>query len=220
MNLPGLRLELSSTAQRIVDQVARRGHMTIADLVDSLGVTTTAVRQQVNRLVAEGWLMRTRRHGVPGRPADIFTTSEQAKRLFAGLNDELSKLLIEEIAQAEGPIRSREILQAVGRRIAAQGRRFVGEGPPVERLRRLADMLSQEGVLAETSGSQNDLRLSVFTCPYRSLAHEHREVCEMERETFSDLLGGAVERNQCVLDGHERCEFSLAPKLTTDAKEQ
>jgi predicted ArsR family transcriptional regulator len=191
--------------------------MTVADLVDNLGVTTTAVRQHVNRLLAEGWLVRTRRRGGQGRPADVFTTSEQAKRLFAGWSDEFSKLLIEEIAEVEGPVRSREILQAVGRRMAEQGRRFVGEGPPVERLRRLADLLSQEGVLAETNGSPDDLRLRVFACPYRGVAHEHREVCEMERETFSELVGGAVQRHQCMLDGHERCEFSLSSQAVTDA---
>jgi hypothetical protein len=33
----------------------------------------------------------------------------------------------------------------------------------------------------------------------------------MERETFSTLLGGPVQRDQCVRDGHERCEFRVSP---------
>jgi DeoR family transcriptional regulator, suf operon transcriptional repressor len=205
-NLP---TEPGSTGQRLIVAIARHGHLTIADLVDHLGVTTTAVRQQVNRLLADGWLVRDRRHGVPGRPADVFSLSEKTKRMFGGLNDELSKLLLEEIAHLEGPARSRTILRSVGRRMAEHGRAFIGAGPPAERLQRLADLLSHEGVLAETRGPADNLRLTVFTCPYRGLASEHPEVCEMERETFSALLGGPVRRNQCVREGHERCEFSV-----------
>ena len=206
INLP---TESGSAGQRIIEEIARHGHLTIADLVDRLGVTTTAIRQQVNRLLADRWLVRDRRHGVPGRPADVFSLSEKTKRLFGGLNDELSKLLIEEIAQLEGPARSRSILQSVGRRMAEQGRAFIGAGPPAERLQRLADLLSHEGVLAETHGQADNLHLTVFTCPYRGLASAHPEVCEMERETFSALLGGPVRRDQCVREGHERCEFSI-----------
>jgi predicted ArsR family transcriptional regulator len=201
--------EPGSTGQRLIEAVARQGHLTIADLVDRLGVTTTAIRQQVNRLLADGWLVRDRRHGAPGRPADVLSLSEKTKRMFGGLNDELSKLLLEEIAHLEGPARGRSILQSVGRRMAEQGRAFVGVGPPAERLQRLADLLSHEGVLAETRGPADNLRLTVFTCPYRGLASTHPEVCEMERETFSTLLGGPVRRSQCVQDGHERCEFSV-----------
>ena len=209
----GLRTEPSSTAQRIIEEVTREGQLTIAELVRRLNITTTAIRQQVNRLVADGWLARTQRHGVPGRPADVFSLSDKTHRLFGGRNDEFSRLLIDEIAQTEGPARSRTILQGVGRRMAAQGRAFVGAGPPAERLRRLADLLSHEGILAETHGAADDLRLTVFTCPYRGLASAHPEVCEVECETFSELLGGPVRRSQCVLQGHTRCEFSVSPAL-------
>jgi len=217
MFLPDLHSEGGSTAEWIVAAASRRGQMTIADFVELLGVTTTAVRQQVNRLVAEGWLVRSQRHGGQGRPADVFSVSERVKRLFSEWRDEFSKLLLEELTEVEGPARSRMILQGVGRRMAEQRRRFVGGGSPVERLRRLAELLSREGVLAEADGSQGDVHLAVFTCPYRGLAQEHPEICEMELETFSELVGGKVRRRRCVLDGHERCEFSVAQPLATDA---
>lgn len=214
------RIEAGSAAERMIAAVTRRGQMTIAELVESLGVTTTAVRQQVNRLVAAGWLVRSQRRGGAGRPADVFSVSERGKRLFGEWKDEFSKLLLEEMARVEGPARRRKILRSVGRRMAEERRRFVGEGSPLERLRRLADLLNREGVLAESHGSPGEVHLTVFNCPYRGLAHEHREVCEMELETFSELVGGAVRRDQCVLDGHERCEFSVAPPSATDAGRQ
>ena len=211
------RIEGGSAAERMIAAVTRQGHTTIADLVRSLGLTTTAVRQQVNRLLAKGWLVRSQRHGGLGRPADVFAVSDRVKRLFGESRDEFSKLLLEEIMQVEGPAARRKILQGVGRRMVEERRRFVGEGKPVERLRRLADLLNREGVLAETRGPRADLHLAVFTCPYQGLAGEHREICEMERRTFSELVGRTVRRHQCVLDGHEHCEFSVAPPSRPDA---
>jgi len=201
--------QASSPAQRIIDLLTRRGPLSTAELVHALGVTTTAVRQQVNRLAAEGWLVRTRRTHGPGRPADVFAISAQTRRQFGARNDELSRLLIEEILNVEGPSRGRSILRRVGKRMAQNERPAVGEGPTADRLRRLADRMTRDGMVVETNGSPDHPRLTVFTCPYHGLAEEHREVCDMERETFSTLLGGPVQLEQCVLDGHTRCEFSV-----------
>ncbi len=195
-------------AQRIVNLIARRGAATVAELVAALGVTTTAVRQQVNRLVADGWLVRTQRRNGPGRPADVFALSDEARRTFGAQGDELSRLLLEEIAEMEGPDRRQVLLEAVGRRIAQNARRFVGDGSPEERLRRLAELLSREGVLAEAEGGERAVRLAVFTCPYHGVASEHREICDMERKAFSEVIGDAVALEHCVLDGHGCCEFT------------
>ena len=42
----------------MINLLLRQGRMTIAQLVEATGVTTTAIRQQVDRLVSEGWLAR------------------------------------------------------------------------------------------------------------------------------------------------------------------
>ena len=42
----------------MINLLLRQSRMTIAQLVEATGVTTTAIRQQVDRLVSEGWLAR------------------------------------------------------------------------------------------------------------------------------------------------------------------
>ncbi|NLG44544.1 MAG: MarR family transcriptional regulator, partial [Phycisphaerae bacterium] len=102
MAVPFYDSESDSPALRIVNLLARRGPCTIAELVAALGVTTTAVRQQVNRLVARRWLIRTRRRQGPGRPADVFALSDDARRMLGGQAEELSRLLLEQIAEMPG----------------------------------------------------------------------------------------------------------------------
>jgi len=204
------RTVLGSSAQRVIDLLVRRGPHTMAQLVAELGVTTTAVRQQVNRLLANGWVTRTQRRRGPGRPADVFAISEEARRRFGTNAGELSRLLIEEIVDAEGPMRARMRLRRVGQRMAESQRSVVGEGPPLDRLQRLAELLSRNGMTVAVEQSGEGLRLMVFTCPFGGLATEHPEVCDMEREAFSALLGGPVQLRRCVQSGYARCEFGVS----------
>ena len=45
-----------STRERIVELLRIHGSLTSADLVRALEITATAVRQHLDRLVAEGWV--------------------------------------------------------------------------------------------------------------------------------------------------------------------
>jgi len=190
--------------------------MTVAQLVAESGVTTTAVRQQVYRLLLEGLVVRTKRRQGPGRPADVISVSERGRQLFGGHSDELCRLLMEEISEREGPERAREILRGVSRRIARQTHPMIGSGPLRERLRKLAALWQEHGLLVDVDDdlSPSGLRLTVFTCPYPDLADGHREICEMERESVSELVGSRVTLDSCLLDGGRCCRFSVVDATT------
>ena len=206
----GHPLDEGSPARRIIDLLLRRGRMTIAQLVDATGVTTTAIRQQVDRLVSEGWLVRQRRRGGPGRPAHVLSVAGQTKRLFGQQSDDLARMIVEETIRQIGSEAARCVLRSVGRRIASLSYDQVGSGPMVERLRNLAGVMERRGMLVEAGETERGMSLTMFTCPYPELAEQHREICDMEREAVSELMGGQVELQQCMQDGHRCCEFSMS----------
>jgi predicted ArsR family transcriptional regulator len=43
---------------------------------------------------------------------------------------------------------------------------------------------------------------------------EHRELCDLERESFSELVGSPVAQEHCMLDGHACCEFRVTESDT------
>jgi predicted ArsR family transcriptional regulator len=211
MDTYGLSATTESCAGRVIHMLAGRGPMTVRELVGVLGVTTTAVREQVNRLHADGWLVRTRRRGRTGRPADVFAVSEKVDRLFAGQVDELARLLIDELFARCGAEKSRELLQGVGQRMTRSARAYVGSGPAADRLQRLGRRLAQQGDLIETGQTLEGLRLTLHRCPFGSLADQHDEICAMERETLGDLIGAPVRLEKSWAKGQRRCEFTFSP---------
>lgn len=192
--------------------------MTIADMVRAVGLAKTSMRQQVERLVLEGWLVRERRCRGPGRPVDVFSISDQSRRLFAQQQiDVFAKLLLEEVADTARPSKLRSVLRGVGRRMVRRLGPLVGEGPPRERVQRLAELLCERGILSGASFSERLVTLHVYTCPYHGLASEHREICEMDCETMGRLVGSPMRLDRCMLDGDSHCEFQEVASLTDDA---
>jgi predicted ArsR family transcriptional regulator len=196
-------------AAQVLALVARAGAITIAELVRAMGVTTTAVRQQVNRLQWDGWLVREQRRGGTGRPADVFSLSEQAKRAFGTQVDEFARLLIADIAESEGPEKLRQMLRRVSRRLARGMESAAGDGPPAERVARLTQSLQQAGTVAALEATGTGVRLSVHTCPFHGLGEARRQICEVERQTLGRLAGGSARLTHSLAGGDACCAFEL-----------
>lgn len=212
--------ELGVPARQILATLARTGEATITELVERLGVTTTAIRQQVNRLVADDWLVCHKRRGGPGRPADVFSLTDKARQWFGQSAERLCRLILEEMAGEIGPRQSQAILARVSRRMADDLRTAVADAresdsPDAGSVAALASALNEQGILAE---SEAGTRLTVFTCPFPDLAPDHPEICEIERSAVSELVGGAVKLECCRSNGQSRCDF-VVKKPDADASE-
>lgn len=202
----------------IVVLVARRSPIILAEIADEIGLARTSTQQQVGRLVSEGWLDRTARHGKPGRPADVFSLSDQSRHLFAQQGDSFARILLEEIADTEGESKLRALVKGVGRRMTRRLRPRIGEGTPQERLDRLSKLLSEDGALNDVTRSSRGSTLTVHTCPYHGLSEEHGALCEMHREMVRRLVGAKVRAIRRMADGHPRCEFELTVGSGVPAK--
>lgn len=211
-------LKTDSSAGRLIQILAARGPMTVRELVEALGVTTTAVRQQVDRLLAEGWIARTRRSGRTGRPADVFEASIKAARMFAGLVDDFAAALVTEMSVEIGREKSRELLEAAGRRISHELKEDVGDGPRHERLERLMKTLSRRGVLADAERTSEGACVTLHRCPFGRLAEGRDDVCRMERALLGEIVGETPKLHKSIYRGHRHCAFTFPRTGASDAK--
>jgi predicted ArsR family transcriptional regulator len=197
----------TSPARLILQFIQRQGQATIKELEDVLGVSTTAVREHLSHLYANGLVTsHSVRHG-PGRPRLVYTLTDKAQTLFPKQYELLINLLLQEIAIQEGAHRVEQLLERVGKRLASEYSERISEDDVRIRLDELRTMLETRGIAAELQPSGEGLK--ILSCPFLDVAQEHGEVCTMERQMIEQVLGEEVVLERSIRDGHHHCCFHL-----------
>lgn len=200
-----------SPAWQIVEYIKRNGSATIKDLEEVLGITTTAVRQHLTVLQAEGYVERQRVHAGVGRPHHAYSVTDKAHELFACHCDDLALTLLEEVFALEGKERAALLLDRVGNRLAQRYAGSVRSEVLQERVEQLAEALYTRGVLTEVQVQDAEtIVLHTYNCPYHELAQEHRDICDMDEELMRKVLGSDVNLSACMMDGHPGCVFVVS----------
>ena len=197
----------STPAGQILEYLLRNTTAGIKDLEDMLGVTATAVRQQLASLSAEGLVIMTRERQGVGRPRNVYKLTERSQSLFACYSDELALDLIHELLETEGTAKLRYLLSRVGDKLAMQYSRQMKGVALGDRILELSVLLDRRGIRADIEDANGVMILHEYNCPYHDLSSVHRDVCEMERDTFSQVLGADVTLGNCIHDGHNSCQF-------------
>jgi DeoR family transcriptional regulator, suf operon transcriptional repressor len=201
-----------SPTWQIVEYLKRRGSASIKELEDLLGVTTTAVRQHLGTLQADGYVERHRVNAGVGRPHHAYIPTAKVNELFACHCDDLALTLLEEVFAQEGPERAAALLGRVGDRLAKRYADSVQSNVLHERVEQLAAALGNRGVLTDVNvQDDNTFILKTYNCPYHELAQEYRDVCEMDENLMRKVLGADVNLSSCIMDGHGGCSFVVGP---------
>jgi DeoR family suf operon transcriptional repressor len=192
----------------ILEHLQKSGSATIKDLEVVLGVTTTAVRQHLNTLQAEGYIERRRVPGGVGRPHYAYALTDKSQELFGCHCDDLALTLLEEVFLLEGSERAQLLLGRVGDRLAKRYSDDVRSTVLQDRVEELAGALYDRGVITDVSKQGDDtIVLHTYNCPYHELAQDHPEICEMDQKMIRQVLGSDVNLSECMMDGHGSCTF-------------
>ncbi|MFN8490806.1 MAG: MarR family transcriptional regulator [Caldilineaceae bacterium] len=210
----GANQKQESPTWQILEYMQRNGSATIKELEELLNVTTTAVRQHLNTLQAEGYIERRRvlDAGV-GRPHHAYFLTEKVREVFACNCDDLALTLLEEVFALEGKERTAMLLARVGGKLANRYAQSVRSTALQARVQELAGALYDKGVLTDVMASDsNTIILKTYNCPYHELAQEHREICDMDEDMMRKVLGSEVNLSSCMMDGHAGCSFVVTTK--------
>ena len=204
------------TADRLLMLLKTRGAQTTRALADSLEISVPGVQQQLNRLEADGLIVSQSNSGGVGRPALSWSLTENALQRFPDTHAELTVTLIDSIRRSLGEA----ALEAVIREREASSRAryrecLAGIKTFKRRLRRLAELRSAEGYMAEIESLPG--RSWIFAenhCPICAAARSCQGFCRHELEMFRELLGPevTVDRVEYVLSGGRRCAYRITPR--------
>jgi DeoR family transcriptional regulator, suf operon transcriptional repressor len=197
-----------SSDETLLNFLRCEGPVTIAALVAEMGVTATAVRQRLRRLMSQGLIERRTERKSRGRPNHRYLLTEKGERT-AGTNlADMAIVLWEEIKSVEDPAIRRGLLKRIADRFVAKYRDRVGGETLSERMGALADVMRERDIPFVVNKSNELPVLSALACPYPELAKMDRGVCTMEKLMLSEILGNNVRLSECRLDGASCCTFT------------
>ena len=183
------------------------GPLAVSEIVSNLGVTRTAVRERLLRLMAEGLVDRQLFRSGRGRPSYRYILSHKARKLAGNNFADLAAVLWQQVLVIEDSDVRECLIGQVASALKVLYEDEIQGTTLKARMESLCELLAQRRVRCEVDDSPTLLTLTLHDCPYRELAEVDRTVCEMETILFSQLLGDDVLLSQCRLDGHCCCTF-------------
>jgi predicted ArsR family transcriptional regulator len=211
-DLENKKLKEMLPADRILFLLKTRGPQTAMTLAASLGITPEAARQQLLRLDEEGLVeARAETRGV-GRPSQVYRLTAAALKRFPDAHAELTAQLVGQIREVLGEAALEKLLRV---RETTTRERYTGllakEKSLPARVKRLAEIRTNEGYMAAWEKQGDDYLLVENHCPICAAAGVCLGFCESEQAIFQQVLGRSVqvERVEHLLAGARRCAYRI-----------
>ena len=221
-----------SARQALLVALRRLGPATPDFLALELGVSRTAILQQLRNLDMAGLVSRTlERHGV-GRPRHRYDLTEAAQAAFPssyaglarGLLDALETVGDTGLVEAVFAERRRHQVEEIRRRFAERG---LERAPLVDRVRELAVIQNEQGYLCDCGGGAVDgrpndrptdpieidpggvIRLREHNCAIFEVARDTPAACRSELQLFREVLDATVTREAHIVAGDRTCSYRI-----------
>ena len=204
----------------LVNYLRRQRHRTVEQLTEVMGVTATAVRQRLDRLMEAGLVDRTPQKASRGRPSHQYHLTEAGQRSGGNNLGDLAVALWSELQQLPDAETRRTVIAGAARRLANKYNRQVESSVAVQsnsgssseaRARELVSIFAGLDIPVEYDENDSGLPLiNIDSCPYPQLADESRDICELETKMMTAVIGTEMKLCQCRRDGDNCCSFRAA----------
>ncbi len=199
---------ISETSDRaIIDLLRQHDSLSIGELAEATSVTATAVRQRLNRMMAQGLIERHAERLGRGRPSYRYLLTDKGLRQSGANYSDLAIMLWNEIRAVQDPQVRRGLLQRLSKRMAGTYSQFVRGGSTAQRMESISRLMDERDVPFDVDDSGELPVLTARSCPYPELAAQDRGICSMEQMLFSEVVGTRLRLSACRLDGDSCCTF-------------
>ncbi len=191
----------------ILDLLRKSGPQSILALTKATGVTPTAVRQRLVRLMGAGLVDRQVSRAARGRPSHRYALTDKGRRQAGGNFADLAIALWREVRAIDNSEVRQGLLQRIAKTMATMYVPQIAGNSTAERMRSVSRIFAERNVPFTVDESGPLPVLTAEACPYPELAEQDRGICALERMMFSELVGDGLRLSDCRLDGDECCRF-------------
>lgn len=191
----------------ILDLLRKNDAMTVTELAEAMEVTSTAVRQRLNRLMAQELIQRSSTRQGRGRPLHHYRITDKGRRRAGSNFADLAMAMWQEISQLEDLEIRKMMLRRLAKRLAEMYSGKIRGDNLQEKMQALSELFAERRVPMDVQSQDSLPVLTATACPYPDLAERDRSICSVEQMLYSELLGADVQLSSCRLDGAECCSF-------------
>lgn len=199
---------LESTRGQII-ALLRRGARTVEELAQLLSLSDNAIRSHLSTLERDGLVRQdgVRRGAGAGKPATLYEVRPEAEPLFSRAYAPMLGALLDELAEQMPPERRDEMMQSVGRRLAA-GASHATSSDLATRVDAGAALLNSLGGDAQVERGDGVLSIRGCGCPLSAATSRRPEVCRAVEALLSEVVGAPVEES-CDHGERPQCCFRV-----------
>jgi predicted ArsR family transcriptional regulator len=203
---------MQSTRQDILDYLRRHRQGCVKELKDLLGLTSTGIRQHLTILERDGLITGSEERGRVGRPALVYSLTEQGDALYPKKYGLLAIMLLEEVKAMAGSQGLQTLLRRVAVRFAEPYLgRMEGKSLP-DRVEEVARIIEEEGCLVNTAFEDGNYLIHRYTCPFPNVARVHSGLCALDVEFVRRLIKADARLVSCIVRGDRSCTYRIRPR--------
>lgn len=206
-NKPMTQNQLSDNDRAMIGLLRGKSSLTVCDLVEEMGVTATAVRQRLTKLMAMGLVDRTHTAEGRGRPSHHYVLTENGRKSLANNFGDLAVALWEEVQKIDDVATRQRVISGAVNRLSDKYRSEIRGETTEDRMASLTHLFAERQIPISFEEKEGLPVITVSGCPYPTLAKDNREICDMEKELLSKVIGQPIDRCQCQQDGDQCCSF-------------
>lgn len=201
---------ISPTQRRVLKATKRSGEATADELAETLGISASAVRQHLTALRSAGYVAARQERSGPGRPTDVYHTTELTETMFVQTSDALSVELLGHV-EAEDPQLIARVFERRRRRRVEETQTKLEGKTLGEKVALIAELFDAEGYLAGFDEcAPEHYRLNLNSCAIWAVAKRFGAACATELEFLRALIPEAtIERVTHKTDGEHICAYEI-----------
>jgi predicted ArsR family transcriptional regulator len=202
----------ASVRPAILEALKLEGSLTVAQLAERLGVTESAIRQQLTLLESEGLLEYQDLKGRRGRPLRQYRLSASGDERFTRTYASLAESLLESLRDRLGPQAVETAFEGRREQMEAELRPMVRSATLRERVGQFAEAMATRGYMPTVAEDEQGISFSWHNCPVARVARQFAQPCAQEIRLIESLLGEPVSRETCIAKGDTACRYRIVSR--------
>ncbi|MGH2443461.1 MAG: helix-turn-helix transcriptional regulator [Chloroflexota bacterium] len=204
---------LPSTRRSIVEQIKKSGTRGADDIAAHVGITVQAARHHLTTLERDGLLSHSELRDGMGRPKHLYALTPAGDTLFPRNYADLTNELLEYVEDENPELLDRIFDRRAQRRLEQARREMVGASFP-QKVRVLAQILDQDGYLAEFQAlADGTFIITEHNCAVLSVALRYGHACSSELDFLRAAIPEAeVTRIAHRIAGGHVCAYLIKPR--------